>query len=143
MGTIGELKSLKERRDAGGAAAQFKGADRATVATAKQQAEATLKAIAIERGKQNKIWNAINPIGVADRNERELILRAREKSARATAGLDLNKYKAATAAPGLITPEITGSTEGLAKGAGGGGGGAKGGNKAAEEKAALDAKLAG
>jgi hypothetical protein len=133
VANIGEIGALNRRQAAGGAAAQFKGADRATVAAAKQTAVATLKQIAAERGRQNKIWNAVNPLGIQDRKERELLLQKREKAARAIAGLDPNKYREAAAITG-------GSDIEALKAAMDDGGGAGKGKKKGTDKAAAEAK---
>ena len=130
---IGEIGALNKRQAAGGAAAQFKGADRATVAAAKETAIATLKQIAAERGKQNKIWNAVNPLGIQDRKERELLLQKREREARAIAALDPNKYRDALAGTGGVDLDVL-------SGGGATGSGASGKSNAASNKAAADAK---
>jgi len=131
---IGEIGALNKRQAAGGAAAQFKGAGRATVAAAKETAIATLKQIAAERGKQNKIWNAVNPLGIQDRKERELLLQKREREARAIAALDPNKYRDALAGTGGVDLDV------LTGGGGATGSGASGKSNAASNKAAADAK---
>gem|GEM_PF-2173226 len=108
-----ELKKLRGRKAAGGAAATFAGATKETVVGAQEQARKTIKAIKKEREKLNapssrvlqqlNIGGVLSPFGVPSivgASERRQVLSAREREAQATLGLSLGGRKSETSVSG-------------------------------------------